>query len=353
MGQSTPSSCEPTDPLVAPFALQQHDDTADESAVDLGKMSIFERYLTLWVLLAMVVGVLLGYYVPSIPENLNKATVDSISIPIAVLLWGIILPMMIKIEFASAVDCLRKPKAIVMTCVVNYAIQPFTMYGIALLFFRTLFGSYLGQDKADGYIVGSILLGGAPCTAMVFVWSTLMKGNGAYTLTQVAVNDILLMVLYVPTAKLLAGASNIAMPWSTLFISVGLFAAIPLLLGYVIRKWLSRTDAGLLWLNTTLLPTLDRFSMGFLVLMIVLIFVTQAPTITDNIVGILIIALPLTLQTLLIWAITYALAIWLQLPYDVAGPATLIACSNFFEMAVAVAVSLYGADSPAALATVV
>ncbi|KDO17429.1 arsenical-resistance protein [Saprolegnia parasitica CBS 223.65] len=300
----------------------------------------------------MVIGVLIGYYVPSIPEGLDKATISDVSVPIAVLLWGIILPMMIKIEFASIVDCLKQPKAILLTCIVNYAIQPFTMYGIAILFFRTFFGGYLG-DKADGYVVGSILLGGAPCTAMVFVWSILMKGNAAYTLTQVAVNDLLLMVLYVPTTKLLADGTSLEMPWSTLFVSVGLFVVIPLVVGYGIRKAFGHSDAGLDWLNSKLLPVLDSLSMVFLVLMIVLIFISQAATITDNVVDILIIAMPLILQTILIWGITYTGALYLGLSYDIAGPATLIACSNFFEMAVAVAVSLYGSGSPAALATVV
>ncbi|EQC35005.1 arsenical-resistance protein [Saprolegnia diclina VS20] len=329
------------------------DASGSEPSVDVSKMSLFERYLTLWVFLAMVVGVLIGYYVPSIPEGLDKATISDVSVPIAVLLWGIILPMMIKIEFASIVDCLKQPKAILLTCTVNYVIQPFTMYGIAVLFFRTFFGGYLGEEKADGYVVGSILLGGAPCTAMVFVWSILMKGNAAYTLTQVAVNNIILMVVYVPTAKLLAGGTSLEMPWSTLFVSVGIFVVIPLLAGYGIRKGLGHSEAGLDWLNSKLLPVLDSFSMVFLVLMIVLIFISQAATITDNVVDILVIAMPLILQTFLIWGITYTGALYLGLSYDVAGPATLIACSNFFEMAVAVAVSLYGSGSPAALATVV
>ncbi|OQR82136.1 arsenical-resistance protein [Thraustotheca clavata] len=325
----------------------------EQTGVELQKMSIFERFLTLWVLLAMIVGILIGYYAPSVRNGLNDATIKDISIPIAVLLWGIILPMMIKIEFSSIIDSLKEPKAIIMTCIVNYAIQPFTMYGIVMLFFRTFFGSYLGSDRGDGYIIGSILLGGAPCTAMVFVWSILMNGNPAYTLTQVAVNDIILMVLYVPTVKLLAGPVDVPMPWSTLFISVGLFVAIPLVVGYVVRKTLYQSEAGAQWLNNKLLPVLDSFSMVFLLLMIVLIFISQAATITHNIVDILIIALPLTIQTFLMWALTYQLSLWLHLSYDIAGPATLIACSNFFEMAVAVAVSLYGSGSPAALATVV
>ncbi|OQS07268.1 Arsenical-resistance protein ACR3 [Thraustotheca clavata] len=326
---------------------------SDKKGVEMQKMSIFERFLTIWVLLAMIVGVLIGYYASSVRNGLNDATVKDISIPIAVLLWGIILPMMIKIEFSNIINSLKEPKAIIMTCIVNYAIQPFTMYAFALLFFRTFFGSYLESERGNGYIIGSILLGGAPCTAMVFVWSILMNGNGAYTLAQVAVNDIILMVLYVPTVKLLAGPVDVPMPWSTLFISVGLFVAIPLVVGFIVRKSLYQSEAGIVWLNNKLLPVLDSFSMVFLLLMIVLIFISQAATITDNIVDILIIALPLTIQTFFIWGLTYQLSLWLHLPYEVAGPATLIACSNFFEMAVAVAVSLYGSSSPAALATVV
>ncbi|CAK4625428.1 hypothetical protein LEN26_016700 [Aphanomyces euteiches] len=312
-------------------------------------MNLFSKYLSVWVFAAMVVGVLLGYYVPSIPTALDKATVSGISIPIAVFLWGMILPMMLSIDFSTLVAIVQAPKPILLCSIVNYAIQPFTMYGIALLFFRNIYD--IEDTKANGYIVGSILLGGAPCTAMVFVWSKLMRGNASYTLAQVAFNNVLLLVLYVPTAKLLAGASDIVMPWDTLFASVGLFIVVPLVIAVVTRRCVSETT--LAWIDQRLLPLLDTCSMVFLILMIVLIFISQADTITHNWVDILLIAVPLILQTALIWGIMYAAAIFFRLPYEVAGPATLIACSNFFEMAVAVAASVYGSGSPATLATVV
>jgi ACR3 family arsenite transporter len=317
------------------------------------KINLFQKLLTVWVLLAMGLGIIIGYFAPVVADGLNSANVAGVNIPIAVLLWGIILPMMLQIDFASIVNAVKQPKGILMTTVLNYAVQPFTMYGIAVLFFNVVFINYLGQEKASQYIIGSVLLGAAPCTAMVFVWSTLMNGNAAYTLTQVAVNDILLLILYSPTVKLLAGAANIEMPWSTLFASVGFFVLIPLAIGVVTRLIVSRRESWLLFLNTRIIPFMDSCSMVFLLLMIVLLFICQASTIVHNFVDILIIAVPLLIQTFLIWGIAYVLSLLLRLPYDVAGPAMLIAASNFFEMAVAIAISLYGASSGAALATVV
>jgi ACR3 family arsenite transporter len=227
------------------------------------------------------------------------------------------------------------------------------MFALALLFFRVIFHGYLGSEKADDYLVGAVLLGSAPCTAMVFVWTALMNGDGAYTVTQVAVNDLLLLVTYVPTVKLLAGTTSLQMPWETLLLSVALFVVVPLLVGVTFRLVMSRRERWLRWMNERLLPAMDGISMVFLLLMIVLIFMSQASTILGNLLDILCISVPLLLQTVLVWAIAVALAWWMRLPYSIGGPASLIACSNFFEMAVAVAVALYGSSSGAALATVV
>ncbi|KAJ3103802.1 hypothetical protein HDU96_009142 [Phlyctochytrium bullatum] len=325
----------------------------DKNSNEGGGLNLFQKYLTLWVLIAMAIGIVLGRFVPAIPSALEKATLAQVSVPIAVLLWGIILPMMIQIDFRSIVNAIKQPKPILLTVILNYAVQPFTMYGLALLFFRVVFGSSLDVAKQDAYLIGTILLGGAPCTAMVFVWSSLMKGDASYTLTQVAVNDILLLILYTPTAKLLSRSSSLEMPWNTLIASVAFFIVIPLVIGIIIRVCLTRTPAGTRFLNTRLLPFLDSCSMVFLLLMVVLLFVSQAATVVSHLVDILIIAVPLIIQTLLLWALAYFGALWLRLPYDQAGPASLIACSNFFEMAVAIAVALYGSESPAALATVV
>ena len=307
-------------------------------------MNLFQRFLSVWVGLAMVVGILLGHYFPAIPDALDRATVAHVSIPIAVLLWGMILPMMLQIDFRSVVGVVQQPRVVLMTSLVSYVCAPFTMYGFARLFFHTLFGDYLGKERADGYLVGAVLLGCAPCTAMVFVWSRLMRGNGAYTLTQVAVNDLILLVTYVPTVQLLLGAgANIEIPWSTLVYSVAFFVLVPLVVGVGTRV----AVAGLLderwfhWLEGRVIPALDACSMWFLVGMVVLLFVSQAATLVENVVDMLVIALPLLMQTVMVWAITYgAMAWWLRVPYDRAGPATLIACSNFFEMAVAVAVAV-------------
>ena len=316
-------------------------------------LNMFQKYLTVWVLAAMAIGIIIGHYIPAVPDALNAASVADVSIPIAVLLWGIILPMMLQIEFGSVVKVFRNPTPVVVTALVNYAIQPFTMYGIAMLFFKVIFIGYLGYEKANQYLIGSVLLGAAPCTAMVFVWSRLMNGNGAYTLCQVAINDLILLATYVPTVKLLAGSANIYMPWGTLFLSVGFFVVIPLVVGVVTRYTMKRNDKWFAWLNTKLIPLLDSASMIFLVLMVVLLFIQQAPVIVNNLLDILIIAVPLLLQTFLIWAIAYGILYLLKTPYEIAGPASLIACSNFFEMAVAIAISVYGAQSGAALATVV
>lgn len=316
-------------------------------------LNLFQAYLTVWVLLAMAVGIIIGHFAPAVPEALNKASVAEVSIPIAVLLWGIILPMMLQIDFRSVVKVIRNPKPVIITTAINYAIQPFTMYGIAILFFRVIFIGYLGQEKANQYIVGSILLAAAPCTAMVFVWSRLMNGNAAYTLCQVAINDLILLATYVPTVKLLAGSANIYMPWDTLFASVGFFVVIPLAVGVVTRLIMQQRESWFAFLNNRIIPLLDNLSMVFLVLMVVLLFIQQAPTIVKNLVDILIIALPLLLQTFLIWGIAFGAFLLFKVPYEIAGPGMLIACSNFFEMAVAIAISVYGGESGAALATVV
>ncbi|KAH6570019.1 arsenical-resistance protein [Batrachochytrium salamandrivorans] len=325
----------------------------DETAAAPAKLDVFQKFLSLWAMVAMAVGILVGYFLPAIPEWLDKATVAQVSIPIAILLWGMILPMMLQIDFGAVANVFMQPKAIVLTSLVNFAVQPFTMYGLSLLFFKVIFGSFLGPEKAGSYVVGTVLLGGAPCTAMVLVWSTLMNGNAAYTLAQVAVNDLILLVTYSPTVKLLAGSFSIPMPWTILLSSVGGFVLIPLVLGVLIRTVLSHDKAWFSWLNTTLIPILDSCSTVFLLAMVALLFVSQASTIKSNLVDILVIAIPLALQRVLSWAITYSFALWMHLPFDIAGPASLIACSSFFEMAVAISLALYGAKAGSTLATVV
>jgi ACR3 family arsenite transporter len=263
-----------------------------------------------------------------------------------------ILPMMIQIDFKSVLGTLKAPVPIIVSSVLIFGIVPFTNYGLGVLFFKKVFVN-LGEEKANEFLMGTILLAGAPCTAMVFVWSVLLKGNASYTLTQVAVDNILLLILYVPTTKFLGGFTSLNLPWSTLLISVAFFVAIPLILGIIIRQVCLSKESWNTWLNTVFIPILDRLSMVFLVLMVILIFISQAASLVGNVVDILIISVPLLFQTGIIWTLSFSLFYFLKISYDVAAPASLITSSNFFEMAVAVSVALFGAGSNVTLATVV
>lgn len=267
-------------------------------------------------------------------------------------LGGMILPMMIQIDFKSVAGTLKAPIPILVSVVILFGIVPFTNYGLGTLFFKKVFVG-LGEKKANEFLMGTILLAGAPCTAMVFVWSVLLKGNSAYTLTQCAVDNLILLILYVPTTKFLGGFTSLTLPWDTLLISVAFFVAIPLVVGIIIRQVCLLNESWNLWLNTVFIPILDRFSMIFLVLMVILIFISQAVSLVGNVVDILIISVPLLLQTGLIWSLSFSLFYMLKIPYTIAAPASLIASSNFFEMAVAVSVALFGAGSNVTLATVV
>jgi ACR3 family arsenite transporter len=263
-----------------------------------------------------------------------------------------ILPMMIQIDFNSVLGILKAPIPILLCAVICFGIVPFTNYGIGLLFFKKVFVG-LGEVKSNEFLMGTILLAGAPCTAMVFVWSVLLQGDPAYTLTQVAANNILLLILYAPTTKLLGAFTSFYLPWDTLLISIGFFVAIPLVLGVIIRKVASLKESWNTWLNNVFIPILDRSSMVFLVLMVILIFISQASSLVGNVIDILIISVPLLLQTGLIWSLSFSLFYMLKIPYKISAPASLIASSNFFEMAVAVSVALFGARSNVTLATVV
>ena len=265
---------------------------------------------------------------------------------------GMILPMMIQIDFNSVLGILKAPIPILLCAVICFGIVPFTNYGIGLLFFKKVFVG-LGEVKSNEFLMGTILLAGAPCTAMVFVWSVLLQGDPAYTLTQVAANNILLLVLYAPTTKLLGAFTSFYLPWDTLLISIGFFVGIPLVLGVFIRKVASLKESWNTWLNNVFIPILDRSSMVFLVLMVILIFISQASSLVGNVIDILIISVPLLLQTGLIWSLSFSLFYMLKIPYKISAPASLIASSNFFEMAVAVSVALFGARSNVTLATVV
>ncbi|MGV8983976.1 ACR3 family arsenite efflux transporter [Clostridium sp.] len=315
-------------------------------------MGFFQRYLTVWVAVCMVVGVLIGKFIPGIPEFLNQFEYAKVSIPTAILIWVMIYPMMMKVDFQSIKNVRKEPKGLYITWITNWLIKPFTMYAISSFFFFVVFKSFIAPELATQYLAGTILLGAAPCTAMVFVWSTLTKGNPAYTVVQVATNDLIILVAFIPIVKLLLGVSSIVVPWSTLILSVVLFVVIPLAAGILTRIMMTK-KRGLEYFENTFLHKFDNATTVGLLLMLVLLFSFQGETILNNPLHILLIAVPLTIQTFLIFFIAYLACRKLKLPHDIAAPAGMIGASNFFELSVAVAIALFGMDSPAALATVV
>lgn len=315
-------------------------------------ISFFEKYLSLWVLLCMIVGVLIGKYLPSIPSFLNHFQYANISIPIAILIWLMIYPMMLKVDFQSVKNVGKNPKGLFLTWVTNWLIKPFTMFGIAWIFFYIIFKGLIPSELSKNYLVGAVLLGAAPCTAMVFVWSSLTKGNPSYTVVQVATNDLIILVAFVPIVKLLLGISNVVVPYETLFLSIMLFVVIPLL-GGILTRFLVTKNKGVRYFEKQFVHKFDNVTMLGLLLTLVLIFAFQTDVILENPLHILLIAIPLTVQTIFIFAVTYVGSKMLKLPYEIAAPASMIGASNFFELAVAVTIALFGTTSPAALATTV
>ena len=315
-------------------------------------MSFFEKYLTLWVALCIVAGIAVGQLLPVIPETLGQWEYANVSVPIAVLIWLMIYPMMLKVDFQSVRNVARQPRGIVVTCVTNWLVKPFTMFGIAWLFFFVVFRALIPADLADQYLAGAVLLGAAPCTAMVFVWSYLTKGDAAYTLVQVAVNDLIILVAFAPTVALLLGIGGVAVPMDTLLLSVVLFVVIPLVAGVVTRTVVVKRR-GIDYFNNVFVRKFDHITILGLLLTLVILFSFQGETILSNPLHILLIAVPLVLQTVCIFFVAYGWARRWRLPHSVAAPAGMIGASNFFELAVAVAISLFGLQSGAALATVV
>lgn len=315
-------------------------------------IGFFEKYLTLWVVLCMIAGVLIGKFLPEFPAFLGKFEYSQVSIPIAILIWLMIYPMMMKVDFESIRDVGKNPKGLFVTWIVNWLIKPFTMYGIAMLFFYVIFKNWITPELARDYLAGAVLLGAAPCTAMVFVWSHLTRGNPAYTVVQVATNDLIILIAFIPIVKFLLGLSNVAVPWSTLILSVLLFVVIPLA-GGVITRILMVKYRGLSYFENTFLPKFNHITIAGLLLTLIIIFSFQGHVILANPLHIVLIALPLIIQTFLIFFIAYIPCRWLKLPHDVAAPAGMIGASNFFELSVAVAIAIFGTSSPVALATIV
>lgn len=316
------------------------------------EISFFERNLTFWVLLCMVIGVFIGKFLPIIPNTLDKWQIYGISIPIAILIWVMIYPMMMKVDFQSVKQVGKNPKGLFITWITNWLIKPFTMYGIAYLFLFVIFKAFISPELAREYLAGAVLLGAAPCTAMVFVWSTLTKGNPAYTVVQVATNDLIILVAFVPIVKFLLGVSNVSVPYSTLFVSIFLFVAIPLA-GGIVTRLLVTGNKGKDYFEDFFIHRFDNATTVGLLLTLVLIFSSQAEVILSNPIHIVLIAVPLILQTFLIFFIAYGASRLFNLPHDIAAPTGMIGASNFFELALAVAIALFGTTSPAALATTV
>jgi arsenite transporter len=315
-------------------------------------LGFFARYLTVWVAICIVAGVILGQVLPIVPETLSKFEYAKVSIPVAILIWLMIYPMMLKIDFSSIVNATKKPKGLIVTCVTNWLIKPFTMFFIASFFFFVVFKALIPADLAKDYLAGAVLLGAAPCTAMVFVWSHLTKGDAAYTLVQVAVNDLILLVAFTPIVAFLLGVSNVPIPYDTLFLSVILFVVIPLAGGYFSRKLVIK-NKGKEYFDKVFIKRFDNITVIGLLLTLVIIFSFQGEIIMNNPLHIALIAVPLTIQTFLIFFIAYGWSKVWKLKHNIAAPAGMIGASNFFELAVAVAISLFGLESGATLATVV
>ena len=315
-------------------------------------ISFFERYLTIWVALCMVIGVLIGKFIPAIPVFLGKFEYANVSIPIAVLIWLMIYPMMMKVDFHSVKNVGKNPKGLYVTWITNWLIKPFTMFAIASFFFYKVFSGFISPELARDYLAGTVLLGAAPCTAMVFVWSHLTKGNPAYTVVQVATNDLIILAAFTPIVAFLLGIGGISIPWDTLILSVVLFVVVPLTAGVITRNVITK-NKGVEYFEKNFIPKFSNITIGGLLLTLVIIFSFQGHVILENPLHILLIAIPLTIQTFFIFFVAYIAAKLLKLPHNVAAPAGMIGASNFFELAVAVAIALFGTTSPVALATIV
>jgi len=319
------------------------------------RLALFERYLTGWVFLCMVAGVAFGKALPEVTAALSKLEFgqgSQVNVPIGVLLWLMIYPMMLKVDFGAIRGIARKPKGLMVTLFVNWLVKPFGMALLAWVFMQHLFAAWIDPETARGYTAGLIILAAAPCTAMVFVWSYLTDGDPAYTLVQVAVNDLIMLVAFAPIVMFLCGVAHVVVPARVLITSVVVFIVIPLTAGWLTRTALLKSH-GKEWFEQRFLPKFHPVMIGALLLTLVLIFAFQSKNLTSRWVAVLLIAVPIIVQVYFNSGLTYLLMRWFRVEHNVASPGALIGASNFFELAVAVAITLFGADSPAALATVV
>ncbi|MGM0569999.1 ACR3 family arsenite efflux transporter [Marinobacter sp.] len=322
---------------------------ADETGEGMG---LFGRYLSVWVALAIVAGVALGQLAPAVPETLSRFEYAQVSIPIAILIWAMIFPMMAQIDFSAVVGVRKEPKGLAITTTVNWLIKPFTMFAIAWFFLMVVFEPLISPQLASEYLAGAILLGAAPCTAMVFVWSYLTRGDAAYTLVQVSLNDIIMLFAFAPIVVFLLGISDIQVPWDTVLLSVVLYIVIPLTAGYLTRRILI-ARYGQHWYDEVFLKRIGPVTPAALIVTLVLLFAFQGEVILENPLHIALIAVPLIVQTFLIFFLAYGWARLWKVRHCIAAPGAMIGASNFFELAVAAAIALFGLQSGAALATVV
>jgi len=320
--------------------------------IEKKKIAFFERYLSVWVALCIAVGILIGYLAGDDISFLSDMEIYKVNLPIAILIWMMIYPMMLQIDFSSIKGVGKAPKGLIMTIIINWLIKPFTMAFFAWIFFEHLYSAFIAPEMAGEYIAGAILLGAAPCTAMVFVWSYLTDGDPNYTLVQVSVNDLIILVAFIPLVGFLLGITDISIPYGTLAASIIIFVVIPLVAGVITNKVLVARK-GEKWFQEVFLPKFKPVSIIALLLTLILLFAFQGPNILDNPIIILLVAVPLTLQTYFIFFIAWFAGRKLKLSHAVCSPAAMIGASNFFELAVAVAIALFGLQSPAALVTVV
>lgn len=311
-------------------------------------IGFFEKFLTIWVLLCMAVGILIGRYLPGVPAFLGEFEYAQISIPIAILIWIMIYPMMMKVDFQSIKNVRNNPQGLIISTGTSWLIKPFLMFGLASFFFYVVFKSLIPADLAQSYVAGAVLLGAAPCTAMVFVWSNLTKGDPAHTLVQVAVNDLIILVAFVPIVSFLLGVNNMFVPWDTLILSIVLFVVIPLVAGALTRSIMIK-KRGLEYFNEKFVSKFDGITTIGLLLTLIIIFTFQGDAILSSPFHVLLIAVPLVLQNVITAAFAYIMCKVFKQPHNIAAPAALIGASDFFELSVAVAIALYGPTSPVVL----
>jgi len=327
-------------------------DTDVDLDASSGGLGTFERLLSVWVALAIVAGVALGQFAPVVPETLSRFEYAQVSIPVAILIWAMIFPMMVQIDFGAIVGVGREPKGLLVTTGINWLVKPFTMFAISYLFLLVIFAPLIPEELGRQYLAGAILLGAAPCTAMVFVWSYLTRGDAGYTLVQVAVNNLIMLVAFAPIVVLLLGVSDIAVPWDTVVLSVVLYIVIPLVAGWLTRTALIKRR-GIEWFDGVFMRRIAPVTPAGLIVTLVLLFAFQGEVILNNPLHILLIAVPLTIQTVFVFWLAYRTMQALKIRHAIAAPGAMIGASNFFELAVAAAIALFGLQSPAAMATVV